>query len=621
MRFPNTYIRLMILTAALVTLQALFGTHAISQDVKITAGFNQTVLVVNQEAILSVEINGDLNKLGGVEMPNFGEYFTFNGSRGSSRNIQIINGRMESSMTYTYSLIPQKAGKVKIPAVKVQVGNKKYNSNEITIEIKDTGYTPPQQQRAQTQQGTQGSGQPLDLFVLAVPDKKSIFENEGVTVEYKVYIGPGINVSEYSLENLPNTAGFWTEDYPISRPVTQSEIYNNKRYTTAVLKRVELFPTNAGEFELDPMQIQFSVQEPRTSRSRSSIDRFFDDPFFNRSRPVNINSTGLKLLVKPLPVSGKPDGFTGAVGRYNTAIEVDNKTVKANESITIKVTLSGTGNIKLLNEPKLNITGVYEQYDPQVSETINRTESDITGKKIYEYVIVPRREGKLVIEPIELAFFDPGSEVYRIAKTAPVSIKVTPGDVIASNTPRNLTRNEIKLIGSDVRFIKESVEEWKKIGENFYTSFSFLTMLLFPVLIVGGVFAYSRHLNRLNADIGYKRSRRANAIAVKHLKRAKSSMDKNDPDKFYPELANALQKYIADRLNISAAGLLTDEIEKILNSKKVDEDLVKDYISCLEQCDFHRFASAGSGGDGMSGLYEQAAAAITNMEDRLKKTG
>jgi len=606
--------------AVLLTASAA-GAPAAAQDVSVNAYFNQGTLIVNQEAVLSVEITGaGANNAGNPELPDFGEWFAFAGSRGSSQNIQIINGRVSASITYNYSLIPRKAGSVKISPVKVRIGNTTVQSGEIAVEIKDAGYTPPQPQVRQPQNPRQGKNQPLDLFVIPVPDKNTVYQYEGVTIDYKVYIGPGVSVSEYSLQNLPNTAGFWTEEYPLPRPVTQPEVYNNKRYSTAVLKRVELFPTNSGDFALDPMQIEFTIRVPRQNRTRSFFDDpFFSDPFFDRTKSVKIHSSALNLTVLPLPDAGRPAGFNGAVGQFAITEDVDKRAVRVNDSVTLKIAVSGAGNIKLLKEPELKISGVYEKYDPQVNEKINRSGSAITGEKTFEYVIIPRKEGTLKIEPVVFAYFDPAADVYKTVKTGPVSIRVERAAAGAPRAPRNLTKEEIQLIGSDVRFIKESVAEWQKTGAAFYAGWSFLTLLMLPLIFVAGAFAYSQHLERLNADVGYKRSRRANAVAAKHLKGAKAALNKNDSAAFYPEVARALQNYIADKLNISAAGIVTEELEKILRQKRVDDDLVRSYIACLQQCDFHRFSSVKASGGEMKELFEQCRDAISTMENRLKK--
>jgi len=604
---------------ALLVLMLTSNGELHAQDVSVRAYVNQSSAVENQAVTLSVEVSGrDAGNASEPELPDFGEWFAFAGSRGRSQNIQIVNGQMSSSTTFSYAIIPTKAGAAKIPPVKVTVGGKTFQSEAITVQVSAAGAAPPQPQQRSVPGLQPPESETVDMFVLAVPDKKTVYQNEGITVAYKVFIGPGVSVQVYSPQNMPHSAGFWTEEYPQPQPVPRPEVYDGRQYQSALLKQVELFPTNSGSFSVDPLTIEFTIRVPRRRRSQDIFGRFFDNSMFSETRTVHVNSSKLDIKVKPLPVEGRPAEFNGAVGKYRISADVDRRVVKENDSVTLTVKISGTGNIKLLEEPPLNISGVFEKYDPQVSENIVREKSTVSGEKVFEYVIIPRQDGTLRIDPVVFAYFDPAAKEYRTLRTKPIEIKVEPGIVSASRTPRNLTREEVRLVGSDIRFIKETAGEWQKTG-NGLLSWGFAVLLMLPLVLTGGAFMYSRHLDRLSVDIGYKRSRRATAVANRHLKAAKSALDGGKADAFYPEITKALHDYIADKLNISAAGILTDELKGLLQKKKIDEDLVNEYISCLEQCDFHRFASATGGGD-MRKLYEDSRAAILNMEERLRKT-
>jgi len=622
MEQKNKYIRSLLLSMFGILAGLFITTPLSAQDITIKASINQSFLVVNQMAEIVVEISGPAAQQASMpDLPDFGDWFRFSGSHSTSSSFSMINMQQISySISHAYGIIPLKTGKAIIPPFKVKAGDKIFSSQPITIEIKDAGAVPQPQVRQQTPQTGKGGDEPVDIFLMAIPDKDTMYQNEGVTVEYKVYIGTGVDITEYSLLNMPNTAGFWSEDYPMAQqPRLRPEEYDNRTYNTAILKRVELFPTNTGELELDPMQIRFQVRISQTRTRDDIFDRFFNDPFFAPAKDVTINSKNLKINVKPLPAEGRPASFHGAVGNFTINADVDDNRVKAHEPVNLKITISGTGNIKLIDEPKISIPEIFEKYDPKVEEKINRSGSEITGEKIIEYVLIPRKEGSYTIDPISFAYFDPDVESYKIEKSAPIRIVVEPGDDIFAVPPRNLTRDEIKLVGRDIRFIKESVVKWKKIGRGEFSSWSFILLLLMPVLTVGVAFVYSRHLRRLNADIGYKRSLRANAVATKRLKKAKSYLEKNVPESFYPEIARALQEYIADKLNIAAAGIVTGELEKMLKQKRVDEDLLHSYIACLRICDYHRFSSVKSPPVEMRRLYEDSRKAIYAMEQRLKK--
>ena len=598
-----------------------------AQDVTVKVYFDRSILIVNQSATLNVELSGSgINNASNPELPDFGVWFKLLRSSGTSQNFQWINGQFSGSITHTYSVMPLKTGTAPIPEITVKVGGKTYSSQPFTVEIKDAGAVPPQQQSAQQQQGAaqQEKSGGYDILLVPTLNKHTVYQNEGVTLEYKVYIAPEVTVSGYSALNTPNFQGFWKMEYSIPpTPRLYPEMYRDKQYNAAVLKRIELYPTQSGELNINPMEMEFTV---RTQRSRSTgniFDRFFNDPFFSEfggSESVAVRSSPLKITVKPLPAEGKPPEFNGAVGKFSITAIADKTTCAENESITLTVTIEGTGNIKLLNEPVLKLPDSFERYDPKIDDSINLQENTINGKKTFEYVLVPRKKGDYTIEPITFAYFDPGTARYVSLKTQPIPVTVTPGTFITENIPRRgITREEVRLMGSDIRFIKESAVRWTKTGDRGFFSGLFLSVLFVPVIIVCCAFAYSRRLYKLNTNIGLKRSRQANAIATKRLKKASGYLNAGDADAFYPEIARALQEYIADKLNVAAAGILTEELEQKLLALNIDSDLVEAYTACLKKCDFHRFSSVKSTQAEINKLYEDSRTAIYEMEQRLKK--
>jgi len=580
---------------------------------------SQGTVVENQIANLSVEVSGlDLNQFFNPVLPNLGDWFSYTGTQSSSQSVSFINGNVSSKKTYIFGILPLKIGKVTIPPVVIRVGNREYKSNPVTVEILKAGSAPQPQTNTRQSQNRGNPNDPIDLFLVAVPDKRSVYQNEGITVEYKVYFGSGLTIQEYTPLNTPNTAGFWTEEYPMTtNPRAVPEIYNDRQYNVAVLKRVELFPTKSGDFEIDPVQMQFKVRFPQRTRG-SVFDDFFNNSIFGSTKEVTVSSAVLDITSKPLPENGKPASFRGEVGNYSISAVIDKYKVKEHETITLKISVSGTGNIKLINEPIIVIPETFERYPPNIEDNIVRSGSAITGEKTFEYVLIPRRRGSYTIDPVSLAFFDPRDNAYKVEKTALFRITVEPGDNIIARSSGNLTREEIRMVGQDVRFIKESVAKWQMVGQSQFSSVSFLSLLLTPLAVVGFALIYGKRQQRLNADIGYKRSRQANAVAVKRLKKAHAFLMKTDEKSFYPEIALVLQEYIADKLNIAAAGIVTDDLEIMLNSKNIDEDILKSYIACLKTCDLYRFASIKSSNEQMEKLYDDSKNVIYEMEERLK---
>lgn len=591
-----------------------------AQNITVKAYINQSFVVVNQAVELAVELSGTgMNQGSQPILPDLGDWFSYTGTQGSSQSTSIVYGKVSFSTTYTFGILPLKEGKTTIPSVTVRVGNSEFKSVPVSVEIKPAGSSPaPRSTRPNPLSGGRGSGDPVDLFIVAIPDKKSVYQYEGITVEYKVYFGPGVSIQEYTPLNTPHAAGFWTEEYPISSsPRAVPEVYNGKQYNAAVLKQVELFPTSSGEFEIDPVRMQFKVRLPQRSRG-SIFDDFFNNSLFGTLRDVTVSSGSLIITSKPLPVRERPAGFKSEVGSYTIDAVLDKSKVKEHDSITLKVTISGTGNIKLINEPDIYVPDTFERYEPKIEEKINRSGGVISGEKTFEYVMIPRVEGSYTIEPVTLAFFDTNDERYKVVATSPIPIVVEPGDAGIARSARNLTREEVRLVGQDVRFIKESVVQWYSIGEGKLLTLPFLALLFTPVLLMALSIVYSKHLRKLNADLGYKRNRQANAVAIRRLKTAKTFLEKEDSDSYYPEIARTLQEYIADKLNIAAAGIVTDTLETMLKDKQVDNDILISYIACLKACDLYRFASVKSTGAQMKELYENSKKVISDMEERLK---
>jgi len=621
----NTAAYMLRITAALCVL-CMAAVPVSGQDISVRAYINQSVVVVNQVADLAIEVSSTaMNQNAQPELPDFEDWFSFAGSRGSSQSVSIVNGRVSASVTYTYGILPLKTGTATIPRIRVVLAGKEYFTDPVTVEIRDVGAAPPAQRQAQPRlqipQNPVQQQEPVDIHLVTEVDKRTVYQNEGLTVAYKVYFGPGVTVREYTPLNTPNTAGFWTEEYSMeSSPRAVPETYNGKQYNAAVLQRVELFPTNSGEFELDPKQIKFVVRLPRRSRSLfDRFDSFFDNPFSGSLKEVTVSSNRLNITVKPLPTERRPPGFSGFVGDFTIKAEADNDQIKVNDTITLVVTISGTGNIKLIGEPILEISDTFELYDPNISENIDRSGSDITGEKTFEYVLIPRQPGSYTIGSIPFSYFDPVDGSFKTVRTSPIAITAEPGEIVAGRTPRNLTREEIRLVGQDIRFIQESVARWYQTDSREFFSWIVLTMLFSPVVLYMTALTYCRHLHRLNKDTGYKRSRQANSVATKRLKKARTFLQKDDSQQFYPEIAQALQEYIADKLNVAAAGIVTGELEKQLRNKNIDEDLISNYISCLKICDYFRFSKSDDTFKEMEKLYNDSRKSILDMEERLKK--
>lgn len=608
-----------VLSLFRVALLLLFWSPALfAQDLQINAHVSRNRVGINQQFDVTVELSGAAaRQVGDPTLPNIEDFAAYLGSS-SSQSVQIINGQMSVSRSITYSFQASSEGKFQIPAFLVNHKGKSYRSDPIQIEIVKS---QPQQSRPGTsRQGRANESQDLGelIFLKASVDKSKVYQNEPVIVTYKIYTA--VNITSYGVSQLPNTVGFWSEDFSLpDRPPLYNEVVNGRQYRVADIKKVALFPQGPGLKELDPMVVNCEVQLPRRRRQRRDIfDSFFDDPFFSsRTQRKTLRSNTVKIEVLPLPEKGKPADFSGAVGDFSISATVDKSSTKTNEAVTLKVKLSGIGNINILPNPTVDLPADFEVYDPKVSTAINRKGGQIKGSKTFEYVLIPRFPGEQVIRSIPFSYFDLKSKSYKILASEPIDISVAKGDQPLLAAPIGASKEDVRFIGQDIRFIQTRLPEFSRVGPVFYKRVPFYVVLTLPLLAFVAAYGYRKHLDKLSSNVAYARSKKANQMALKRLRQASKKMQECDSKEFFSEVSTALMGFIGDKLNVPAAGLITDDLDTILGKKGVDEKVVANYLGCLKSCDFKRFAPGDSSNGEMKDFFNTAKQAIVTMEKAL----
>jgi len=584
-----------------------------AQNVSVTASVDQTRIGLNENFTFVVEVSGEA---GEPKLPDMNAFAALAGTS-TSQNIQIINGRMSSSRSYQYTFFARSTGKFTINAVEVEVKGQIFRSQPIEIEIV-AGPSPQQSPQSGAGRGQQNEPPPNlegNLYLETKIDRSRVYQNEPVIIRYRIYTR--LNISSYGISTLPNYSGFWTEDFPMpQQPQTRRETINGQTYLVAEIKKTALFPQSVGKKKLEPLVIECEVQLPRR-RSRDIFDQFFDDPFLARTTRQPVSSRPVEIEVMPLPEEGKPANFSGAVGNFSITAGVDRNQVKTNEAITLKVKVSGTGNIKVLPKPPIDLPADFEIYDPKVAENINHDNDQISGSKTWEYVLVPRFQGSHEIKPITLSYFDPRAKTYRVAGAAPISLTVEKGAGDFAPVAGGVSKEDVRLLGQDVRFISTAALPFKNTHGVFYAQPLFLCLLALPVAALLAALVYQRHQEKLSANVAYARSRKAGGMAQKQLAAAKKFLRKNDEKNFYAEVQRALMGFLGNKLNVAEAALITDDVERMLVEKKVNWEIIRAYLDCLHTCDFQRFAPAQSNGKVMQDFYEQARRALEAMERAL----
>ena len=551
----------------------------------------------------------------------------------TSSSFQMVNGSMSHSVkcTYTFALQAYQEGTFHVGSATLNVKGKKVSSEPFDIKVipddgshaapSGGGDTAGQGRSQQNTNDPQVSGK--DLFLNVIPSKKSVYVGDQVVLTYKIYTK--VPVSSLSVERMPSYAGFWTKDISDnSNSLRQnSEYINGIEYTTAEVQKTVIVPQRAGKLTIDPMIIECVAQvrtESNRQRSMDPFEAFFNDPFFNRNI-VNVKkeltSQTLTLEVKSLPENGKPASFAGAVGNYNFKSEIDKTELSTNEAFTLTLTVSGTGNVELLQMPTPVFPPDFEVYDPKVTTSVNPTSNGLSGTKKAEFLVIPRRAGSFTIPAVEFSYFNPANETYQTLQSEPYEIKVEKGagsddagGIYASN------QEDIKYLGSDIRHIMTGDAHLKPMHTFFFGSAAYFVVLLVLLALFVILLFVLKKREQMSKDTAANRNRKADKVARVRLKNAYQYLKAKDQEKFYVEMSQALWGYIADKLGIERSKLSMDTVNETMKSKNVPDELTKQFIDTLNSCEFARFAP-GNAEEKMDDLYQRGIDVISKAEKVL----
>lgn len=527
---------------------------------------------------------------------------------GTAQNLQIINGAISYTQSYTFVLNPKREGVFPIRPSWVVIDGTRYESNSLTLKVAKAAGVSGQVGR----EGDDGSGNARDLFLTAEVDKKTAYVDEQVTLRIKFFRGVKLLSSpDYA---PPQTPDFWAAD-----SASQTQYYqtvNGRDYLVNEI-RTALFPTKPGQLTVSPARVTATVPERSRRRSRDPFSMF--DDIFQQGKSVEVSSRPLTIDVKPLPTEGKDSLFLGGVGNYKISALVDKTEAEVNEAVTLTIKISGRGNVKSIPEPAL----------PQLSDfRVEKSASNIKaatigeevgGAKSFDYLLIPRLPGKQTIPPIILSYFDPETKSYQKVQTEPIVLLVEPSE-LASGTeiPYNMvTGQTLELNDKDIRFIKTDNSGWRRASGMVLTSPIFLTAMIVPTIAVFGGLVDVRRRRRLQGDLAYARKSRATSVARKRLKKAEELLSGVDHTAFYAELSGALLQYIADKTNRSAQGLISDQVDEVLRERKIAETLRTEALEVLKAADFGRFAGVAGESAERKALFEQARKTLDGLEDAL----
>jgi len=603
--------KLIIILMALIA----YSTQMLADKVAFTASAPDAV-VVGDQFRLSYTVT--TQKVKDFRAPSIKGFDVLMGpSRSQQSNTQIVNGNVTStsSITFTYILMANNAGEYTIPGASIVADGDQMVSNSVRIKVLPQDQGDSNSSSSSSTHSSSGTGvSNQDLFITASASKTNVYEQEAFVLTYKIYT----RESNLQLNNakLPDFKGFHSQEIEMTTNARWTpEHYQGRNYYTTVYRQFVLFPQQSGKLYIDPAQFQMTVGKPV-----QSDDPF--DAFFNGGSNVieikkSISTPKIAINVNPLPV-GKPADFSGGVGEFNISSSINNKELKTNDAITIKLVISGTGNLKLISNPEIKFPDDFEVYDPKVDNQVRLTREGLTGNKVIEYLAIPRHAGTYKIPGVSFSYFDIRSKSYKTLKTEEYVINVEKGAGNADQVIANFTNKEdLKVLGEDIRYIKQNEVTLQPKGSFFYGSMTYWLFYIIPALAFIIFFIIYRKQAAENANVAKMRTKKANKVATKRMKLAGKLLSENKKDAFYDEVLKALWGYISDKLNIPVSRLSKDNIEEKLRNHGVNEELIKEFLNALNDCEFARFAP-GDENQAMDKVYSSSIEVISKMENSIK---
>jgi BatD DUF11 like domain len=543
-------------------------------------------------------------------------------SLSTSSSIQIVNGQMSRSMehAYIFYLRIDKEGVYTLPKATVSINGDTYTSTAVSVEVVKN----PQPNAQNNQEGTptpEGEIAENDLFLRLQVNKANVFVGEPVVATLKVYTR--VSLAGYEDLRLPPFNGLWKEELELPQQVNlEREEVNGVPYNVGTLKQYVIFPQRAGQLHIDQVEMDCIVRQQQQRRRDPQGDPFgmLDEFFGGRYQNIrkSISSPPVKLQVKALP-SPQPAGFSGAVGDFHLEASLDKTSIKANEPINLKLKISGTGNLKLAEAPKLQFPADFEVYDPKASDALRLSTAGYSGSKTLEYLVIPRSHGSFDLSELNFAFFNPQKGTYETRTVGPFHIEVERGEGVADapQLSSGLNQEGVSSLGEDIHYLKTGAIQLREKGNYFFGSTLFYLGYLLPVLVFIGFLWTARQKRLEAADVVGTKHRQAGKMAKKRLEKAAVFQKENKKDAFYKEVLQAINGYLGDKLVMQLSDLNRDRIRLELQQRGVEENTLNQLFSFMDTCEFAQFAPAAATSD-LAQIYDQAALLIGDLDTQLK---
>ncbi|WP_408037272.1 BatD family protein [Tenacibaculum amylolyticum] len=576
----------------------LFTISAFSQEPLLTAKVSKNKLGINQR--LRVEFA--INKQGGdnFKPPNF-KNFKIVGGPSQSVSQSWVNGKATFSQSYSYIIKPLRKGEFNLPPASIQIDGKTLLSKPVKIIVTEAVEVPknPNDPDYIAEQ---------NIHLVAEVSKSKPYVGEGIYVEYRLYFSNNVGIYDNAVTESPQYNGFWNQEIKRDNgSQVKTAMYNGEQYRYAVLHKALLIPTKSGKLTIDPMKMDIVVAVP-TGRGD-----FFGNPI---TRQVRKEYTSAKktIISRELPLEGKPESFTGAVGDFSYDLIASKNVLKANESSQIKVSVKGKGNLKLFELPKIETPKELEVYQPERKEKVRITASGLSGSVTDNYTVVPEYKGKYKIPKTEFSYFNPKEGKYHTITTEDIYVDVVQGKQLPTTSNEDqVAKQAVKTTGKDFRYIQTTADLKPYKPSRFFKSIGFYLLLLLPLITIPIAIILQKKNEERNADIIGNKQRKADRLAKKYLSEAKLQLGNKEP--FYEALERALHNYLKAKLYVETSDISRDKITQILEDKKVDTASINNFIDVLKNCDFARYTPIDN--VQMKQEFENAKQVITQLDKQL----
>lgn len=590
-------------------------------DVQVTASAPD-VVVVGDQFRLSYKVNTqDIDDFSAPAVSGFD--ILMGPSRSMQSSFQMINGRttQSSSVTFTYILNATKAGTYTIGPASVTVNGKKHQSNSLRIQV-----LPPDKTRSNSSSNsgsnsgggrmhTQDAGSQItgkDLFIAVTASKKRVYEQEAILLTYKVY--SLVSLSQL-MGDMPDLDGFHTQEIPLPQQKSlKMEHYNGRNYGTVLWRQYVLFPQRSGKLTIPSIKFQAVVVQQ--NRNIDPFDAFFGGGSTMTEVQKTIVAPALTIQVDPLP-EPRSSNFSGAVGQFTLKSSLTPKEIKTNDALTLRLTVSGTGNMKLMKAPVVNFPKDFESYDAKTTDNTKIGREGATGEMIFDYLAVPRHSGKYTVPPVEFCYFDPAAKQYKTLKSDSYDLEVAKGKGGEGNVSYN-KREDVELLASDIRYIHQGDVSLHQPGDTLFGTLKYVLCYLIPLLVFVVLIVIFRKKATDSSNVAMMKHKKANKVAARRMKQAQALLRANKPSEFYEEVLKAMWGYVGDKLNIPVAELNKENVNEKLLQHGVSQETADAFLAVLNDCEFARYAP-GDPAQTMDKIYMASVKVMSEMENMIKR--